>query len=249
MKAKLALFHPGGLAIGDPSFENYAAVYALHVGFNVAKSFDYPLCDPREAVRWARQAVVAMASDGSAVYAYGDSGGAMLAARLAQLKSVRSAACYSPLTVDYAQWIRDHPGATPMDCLRGLPDDQNNAAAPGLYDALRPVLCVSGVDDSLAHNSDAVAWDARDPLVWTWQVDGGHLGSTISMAGGPPNPVYVKNMHRAIDWLWRRATRALCQHAWVTKGAGLYRCTKCDDWATEQGSGPVPIQEMVGLVE
>lgn len=251
MKVKLALFHPGGLAVGDASFENTAAAYARSVGFNVAKSIEYPLCDPQDAVRYARAAVIAMASDGSLVYAYGDSGGAMLAARLAQLKAVKAAASYSPITVDYAQWIRDHPGATPMDCLRGLPDAQNNAAAPGLYTSKAPILCVSGVDDALAANSDAVAWDGRDPLVWTIQVTGGHLGASSAIAGdgGPGNPVYEKNMRRGIDWLRRRATRASCEHRWRTMGSGLYRCMNCLDYGREAGQGPRPIVEMAGLIE
>lgn len=201
----MLLFHPGGFAAGDPSFESAAISYARSFGFATC-NMDYPLCDPSGTWSWARYAAAIAARDGSPTYAYGDSAGAGLAARLAQVSGgVLAAVSYSPVP-RFSKYVRDHPSASVFDCLRGFGDPTLDQLSPGLYSALRPVLVMSGVDDVVAVPSEAYLWDGNDVRVHVIDVDGGHLGGEFGgAAGGPGNPTYEKNMRRGIYWLARHA--------------------------------------------
>ena len=190
---KLLLMHAGAFSGGDPSSENNAVAYAQARGF-ATTNLDYPLCDPPRAMRYVTQAATSAAKGGSAVYAYGDSSGGMLAARLAESSNVEAAVGYSPV-LDWSGFVRSHPGASTLECQRHFSDKQLDTVSPGEYPATDPIIDISGVDDTTAPNDQAVAWDQRDPLVSTWQVAGGHLG------GAPLTATYQTNMQSGIDWL------------------------------------------------
>jgi len=194
---KLLLMHAGAFSGGGPSSESDAVAYGQAHGFATI-NLDYPLCDPPRAMRYAMNAAVSAAKGRSSVYAYGDSSGAMLAARLAENNKVEAAVGYSPV-LDWSGFVRSHPGASTLDCQRGFTDKQLDTVSPGEYPATDPIIDISGTEDQTAPNDLAVAWDQRDPLVTTWQVAGGHLG------GGPLTATYHTNMQSGIDWLAAQA--------------------------------------------
>src|SRR3954451_18395866 len=194
---KLLLMHAGAFSGGDPSSENNAVAYAQAHGF-ATTNLDYPLCDPPRAMRYTVKPATSAAKGGSPVYVYGDSSGAMLAARLAEQNRVEAAVGYSPV-LDWSGFVRSHPNASTLDCQRHFTDKQLDTVSPGEYPASDPIIDISGIDDNTAPNDLAVAWDLRDPLVTTWQVAGGHLG------GGPTTATYQTNMQGGIDWLAAQA--------------------------------------------
>lgn len=202
----LLLFHPGGFVAGDASFEDDAATYAQARGFQTV-NVDYPLCDVPFAMDYAVHAAATEGADGTPVFAYGDSAGAMLALRLAEGGFVRGGAGYSPL-FHFAEFIDAHPSVSIFDCIRDETTAELDSVSPALYPSQAPALSLSGTRDCLAPNRDAVTWADEDPLVWTWQVSGGHLGGTcLGGDGGPGNPTYESNMHGAIEWLSRESQR------------------------------------------
>lgn len=197
---KLLLFHPGGFSLGDPSFENEAAAYAQSKGFATVQP-DYPLCDDIKAITAAILVAAAQAQRGAPVYAYGDSAGAMIAARLAQKGRVRAAAVYSAVP-DWLRFVRTHPHSDPIACQRSMSDDELMAVSPGRFMSKSPIVVISGRDDVIAKPKDIRTWARRDPYVWQWSVPGGHLGGEYGgVAGGPGNATYDEQMQRAIDWL------------------------------------------------
>lgn len=203
MVPTLLLFHPGGFTSGDPSFENSAVTYAQSLGF-ATKNLDYPLCDPVSCFKWALSAAT-MASRAGPVFAYGDSAGATLAARIAQKRKVRAAACYCPV-VRYAKFVRDHPSSSVLDCLRPYPDSTLDLMSPGLHLTEKPILCLAGSTDVVATLEEAKLWRKLDPRVYVLEVSGGHLGGDFGGApGGAGNPNYDAAMQRGIRWLARLA--------------------------------------------
>lgn len=185
------LLHPSAFVMGDPSYEDDAATYATGLGFRV-RNLDYPLCDVSRALR---STAAAAKLNGPNVYAYGDSAGGTLAARLAERGLVRAAGAFSPV-VDVPSFVGQYAGAT--SCITNT-RSQLAAASLETHPSARPILQVSATDDPICPPHPANAWGLSDPLVWTRHTSGGHL------AGGQPGTTYEQNMHDTLDWLARRA--------------------------------------------
>lgn len=190
---QLLCFHPGGFVHGDPSFESAAVDYAHGLGFQ-AVSANYPLTSLAEQRTWSITMAGALAAAGP-VYAYGDSAGGTLAAFLATRARVQAAACYgSP--PDVWSFLQRPFTITNNWPLLGSPSEAEcDLTSPAKHLAQVPVHAYRGASDTINPIEDYIAWDDGDPLVTWLTVDGGHLN------GGAPDPTYLTNMKRAIDWL------------------------------------------------
>lgn len=198
MTPKLLCFHPGAFVTGDPSFEDSAVAFATSLGFQ-ASAPAYPNCDPPGEMMAAINAAVVAGRDGSPVYAYGDSAGASLAARLAQKGRVKAAASYAPVSY-LSQWIAAHPALTLIDCLRPYTTREQDSVAPGFHPSVSPIVVFNSPDDHMVDS--AGPWAKLDPYVWRIMVTGDHLN------GGPNGATpaaYAAVMQRGITFLAKRA--------------------------------------------
>jgi hypothetical protein len=182
--------HPGGFAGGDPSMESAAASYARSVGFST-ESLDCPLCDIRGALGFTAQ--VARSVDGP-VYAYGDSAGGTLAARLTERNLVRAGAGYSPVA-NVRRFVNDRRAS----CIGDTDRLTAWAASPDAHRSARHFLeLIADGEYPAVYRQAEVDWANAGPMVIGREVSGFHLGATS-------RPTYLQHMHEAIDWLAQRA--------------------------------------------
>ncbi len=195
-KPTLLMFHAGGFAFGDPSLLDYAAEIGRSRGFRTVQ-VDYPLGDPGGALAFAR----ALAEDASRgkrqAFAYGESAGGSLAARLAELGAVDAAVGISPVadvvswadeTVPDPEWQRAFLGST----------REQRRVSPAFYPVDEPLLVTVGREEEGVIADGIESWVATDPGVELRRVAGKHLGD-----GGD----YGRIVNRALGWLARTGQR------------------------------------------
>lgn len=193
---QLLCLHPGGFALGDPTFENDAVAYAQSLGFG-AMSGNYPMTSLDRQRKWCINAVAALERSGP-VYAYGDSAGGALAGFLASRGRLRAAASYGAVP-DLWYFFSQSYGTSYWNALGNPTRADCNATSPGQHLMQCPVHAYRGETDAFTPLSIYQAWDASDPNLRAIPVAGDHLSS------GPPNATYELNMKRAIRWLGYKA--------------------------------------------
>ncbi len=171
---------------------------AVRAGFE-PHIINYPEFDLPGAVVAAETAAKALRADRRVVYAYGESAGGTLAARLVQSNLVAAAATYSP--VANLRRFADHlPQPDFYMALIHADRELLVHQSPGLRDSDRPILALRPVDDARFMTDATRKWDERDPEVRSVAVPGAHLGD-------PDRPrVYRRNFGRAISWIKDRTT-------------------------------------------
>lgn len=188
------LFHPGGFLL-DANMSEAAAAARAHGMAPV--NVDYPLGDPMAAWRFARAAADKLGN--ARVVAYGESAGAVLAARLAELDYVERAVSNSApsdllrwqTAKFWATWFRE----ASVHNLRWL--------SPALHGSKRPILDLAANDDNVVPIAMNVAWAKRLPLVRFHRILGGHLGKgPLNESWQPVDPSYYRRtLNLSFGWL------------------------------------------------
>ncbi len=196
----LLLFHCGGFVwpCSSPCMPYAQAVGAFY-GFE-PRVVDYPLGSVPDAM----SAAVAAVPPRRPTYAYGESAGGLLAARLAQRGSVRAAAVQSPVAnlpffIGLVQSGSPFSIATILD----VPTlSQQKCYSPVHNRTRNPVFATAAMEDALTPPTLRWARKARRVLAVT--VPGDHLGST-----GLLYPSRVQ----FLGWLACRAGTRVCSNA------------------------------------
>jgi acetyl esterase/lipase len=200
----LLIFHGGGFIGGEPSLMESRADQASHAGFE-PRSVDYRAGDshsvPFEVKRSFRVAR-RLQSRGREVYAYGESAGGLLAARLAQEGLVGAAAIQSPVS-NLPKFItaleHDNPG---FGAFLGIPARREQRRfSPHAYRTDSSILALAATEDPLS--KPTLRWAKRDPEVEARRVPGPHLHAADEQGIS------------LINWL-------LKQHRKAGRGTGVY---------------------------
>ncbi len=178
-KPVVLLFHGGGFCCGEPAWMNAAAAYAKPK-FQPVK-VDYPLWDLSAALKYSKKE--ARSFPNRKVYAYGESAGGSIAARLGEMGLVREAAAQDPVA-NVVKYIRPSQGYFGDDW-----EAEARWMSPDRHAAKRPVRAWIARDDSLA--PDSWQWVKNDAKVTGKGIPGEHL----------QEPYKTEAMHSAIDYL------------------------------------------------
>lgn len=205
----LYLFHPGGFHGGTPSTEWKAAYYAYTKGFKV-RSCRYPLGDLAQLWSWMN-VISAIAPDPS--YAYGESAGGAIAARLVSMGgSFVAAGAFSPVPN-----VWDFFNVGPYAALRQaeVASSTDHAMAdnlsPDLQDSTNPIHVKGGTADTIIDIAALEAWDAADAQVTLEEFAGPHIAGGATYGG----TLYRDNMHDLVDFLAEQASLAAPSAAMV----------------------------------
>jgi hypothetical protein len=195
MQPTLFLFHPGGFHGGTPSTEAKAAYYAYFKGFKV-RAPKYPLKNLAQLWSYMR-CLNAMIAEPA--YAYGESAGGAIAARLVTMGgNFMAAGSFSPVPN-----VWDFFNVGPYASLRQaeVAYSTNHAMcdniSPDLQNSTRPIHVKGGTADTIIDIADLEAWAAGDADVTLEEFTGPHI------AGGATygSTLYESNMHDLIDFL------------------------------------------------
>lgn len=197
-KPVLLLFPEGGFVTPcvEPCLAQAQSI-ARHFGF-APRVVEYPL----GSIPAAMQAAIAAVPRNRAAFAYGESAGGLLAARLAETRRVGAATLHSPVSdLPYFISVASFLNATEMGPPLGVPalSDQK-AYSPDAHRTLNPIFAVAAADDWLT--PDTVAWARSQKRVRTTVVPGDHLdGSGL---------LYPGRVELLLGWLACRARTATC---------------------------------------
>jgi hypothetical protein len=202
----LLLFHCGGFVWPCPSpCMPYAQAAGFFYGFE-PRVVDYPLWSVPEAMR----AAVAAVPPHRPAYAYGESAGGLLAARLAQRGSVRAAAVQSPVAnlpffIGLVQSGLVQSGSPfSISTLLDVPTLAEQRCYSPVHNRTRnPVFATAAMEDTLTPPTLRWARKARRVLAVT--VPGDHLGST--------GLLYPSRVQFLLGWLACRAGTRVCSNA------------------------------------
>jgi acetyl esterase/lipase len=188
----LLMFHAGGFVFDTPDMLEKAVPAARQRGFRAIR-VTYTEADPAAALDDARKA--AERFRGRRVYAYGESAGGSLAARLAQLGLVRSAATYSPVAdvSVFAEGI--YTDEEQEEGFLGTEAEQRRVSPTG-KDSQRPILALAAAGESPPLKRAITHWARSDTDVIRRVVPGDHLGT---------DGEYEANMDRGLDWIAAQA--------------------------------------------
>jgi acetyl esterase/lipase len=178
-KPVLLLFHPGGFCFGKPAMMNDAAAYA-EPRFQPVK-VDYPLCDLSAALRYSINE--AKRFPNRKVYAYGESAGGSIAARLGEMKLVQGTAVQDPVA-NVVKFMKPYEAYFGVDW-----SDEARWMSPDRHPSRGRIRAWIAQDDSLS--PDSWRWARKDPKVVGQGVPGRHL----------QQPYRTETMHSAIDYL------------------------------------------------
>ncbi len=170
----MILIHGGSFLYEDPTFRPLTEAPARAAGFAL-HYLQYPLGDVPAALEAARaEALRLRARFGSAVYAYGSSAGATLAALLAGEGLVSAAVAKAPISdlLTWA-WPLETYGADYYERIK-LSETQRRDLSPLRRAAARPVLVIQGRDDNVVTPVMNRAYAAKFNQVHLWVVPGGH---------------------------------------------------------------------------
>ncbi|MDX6608063.1 MAG: hypothetical protein QOD14_2603 [Solirubrobacterales bacterium] len=191
------MFHPGGFIFNcsTPCLA-WAEGVARKAGF-VPRDIEYPLGSVPAAMTAAVEAVPRKRR----VFAYGESAGGLLAARLAQTGRVEAAAVQSPVAnlPLFFWWLAQDTGNSSVPGLLGVPTlaDQR-AYSPACHHTAGVILATAAADND--HLTPAtLAWAKKDRHVSAVKVPGDHLDSTGTL--------YPGRVRLLLGWLARRAHR------------------------------------------
>ena len=195
----LLMFHCGGFFFDctTPCLP-YAQSVASSYGFQ-PRVIDYPLGSVPAAMRSAIAAVPARRW----AYAYGESAGGLLAARLAQRGSVRAAAIQSPVSNLPFYLALAQPGfpLVPAEVF-GVPTlREQRCYSPLHHRTIRPILATAAEEDVLS--PPTLRWARKATRVFGISVPGPHLPAAMS-------PLYTDRVQLLIRWLACRARLLLC---------------------------------------
>jgi hypothetical protein len=181
-KPVLLLFHAGGFCFGKPAWMNKAAAYA-RPRFQPVK-VDYPLCDLSAALRYSMNE--ARSFSNRKVYAYGESAGGSIAARLGEMGLAKQTAVQDPVAnvVKFARPYREYFGENWLEEARWMSPDRHPSNGP--------IRAWIARDDSLA--PDSWRWAKKDQRVVGKAIPGTHL----------QQPYKTEAMHAAVDYLASR---------------------------------------------
>ena len=194
----LLLFHPGGFVSGDPSLIKDAAPFAKRVGLK-PRLVDYLAAGrgiPAQE-RGAFQLASKLDRSGREVYAYGESAGGLLAARLAQKGLVRAAAVNAPVS-SLPAWLRSLGDARYQQGVAealGVPTlSAQRKFSPSKQRTRQPILALTPAEDPLSPGT--VRWARRDLGVQARNIPGGHLETAYA----------TQAMSKAMRWLAKQRT-------------------------------------------
>jgi hypothetical protein len=177
----------------------YAQALGVLYGFE-PRVIDYPLGSVPEAMR----AAVAAVPPNRRTYAYGESAGGLLAARLAQRGSVRAAAVQSPVA-NLPYYLRLIQPGSPftISTLLGVPTlAEQKCYSPAHNRTRHPVFATAAFDDALTPATLRWARKARRVLAVT--VAGDHLDST--------GVLYPSRVQFLLGWLACQAGTLVCSN-------------------------------------
>jgi acetyl esterase/lipase len=194
----LLLFPQGGFVApcAEPCLAQAQSI-ASDFGF-APRVVEYPL----GSIPAAMQAATAAVPRSRPAFAYGESAGGLLAARLAETGRVGAATLHSPVSdLPYFISVASYLNATDMGPPLGVPDLSNQTAySPDAHRTLNPIFAIAAADDWLT--PDTVAWARGQRRVRTTVVPGDHLdGSGL---------LYPGRLELLLGWLACRARTAIC---------------------------------------
>jgi acetyl esterase/lipase len=178
--------------------------WAREQGFQARQVF-YPLADLAGAWRAARDAAVDAHRRWRPIYAWGDSAGGVLAARLAQL-GLTSAAAAVAGPVNLISWpYGQNDSASPEYGFWNLIENSGRQTrryvSPVFHPTANRVLVVHGRDDPVVPFEINRRWAARDPKV--------RLRVSPSTHDLSQTAVNERNHKLSLRWLWRDFQRRL----------------------------------------
>lgn len=170
------IFPPGGFGLpARRGLMDPAAEAARQAGFWPVAVY-YPVRDPPAALAHA----IAVARRTRAVFAYGESAGGTLAARLAQLGLIERASLNAPIsnlfTWGFPDWRKFR--------LRegwGLTEEELRHISPMFHETHKPIDIIHSPTDQIVPYADSVEWLRRDPAITLRQIEGDHIS-------GPTHP-------------------------------------------------------------
>jgi acetyl esterase/lipase len=203
----LLMFHAGGFIFdcSTPCLA-WAAGVAAQYGFE-PRDINYPLGSVPAAMAAARQAVPAHRR----AFAYGESAGGLLAARLAQMGCVEAAAVHSPVSnlPFYLSWLAQETGDHTIGARLQLPTltDQRKFS-PAFHRTRHPVFVAAAADDALTPAT--MAWVQKQRPVRGVVVPGDHLDSSRAL--------YPERVRLLLRWLDRRVRKPVRHRAACREG-------------------------------
>ena len=141
---------------------------------------DYPLCDLSAALRYSIKE--AKRFPNRKVYAYGESAGGSIAARLGEMGLVRNTAVQDPVA-DVPKFVKPYENYWEVDPAEA------RWMSPNLHPSRGPIRAWIARNDALA--PDSWRWAKKDPKVRGQGIPGEHL----------QQPYRTEAMHSAIDYL------------------------------------------------
>jgi hypothetical protein len=197
-KPVLLMFPAGGFTAAciDPCLQQ-AQLAASSFGF-VPRVIEYPLEDIPAAMQAATDAIPRSRS----TFAYGESAGGLLAARLAETGRVGAAALHSPVTdLPYFISVSSYLAGRDEGAVFGVPGLADQLAySPDANRTLNPIFALAAADDWLTPWT--VSWAQAKKRVRATVVPGDHLDTT--------GVLYPGRLELLLGWLACRARTAIC---------------------------------------
>lgn len=189
----IVMFHAGGYVFGTPSLLMEAADAARQHGLDPVP-VRYTLGDPAKALRDAKAAARRAGRGGRIVFAYGESAGGGLAARVAQLGLAERAATLSPLANLDGFADLSVPQPRPQHRAFGSEAAQHRLSPTNFLSPV-PIQALIGIDETPSPFTDWIErWARKDDAVRMQLVPGGHIASGH----------YEAAVQKALQFLTRR---------------------------------------------
>ena len=169
------LLHPGGFVYGTAASMDAAAKVARGEGLSPVE-VHYPLGSPSKAVNYSARVARSWQKKGHIVYAYGESAGGAIAAKLAERGVVDRAAVQAPVS-NIPNFFESLGVAAKLP--RGWRADALNAS-PVAQRSRHTIRAWVPRQDQLSR--DTWRWINKDPHVTGTAIPGGHLEQPYSIA-------------------------------------------------------------------
>jgi acetyl esterase/lipase len=158
--------------------------------------------NPLGSIPAAMQAAIAAVPRHRAAFAYGESAGGLLAARLAEMGRVGAATLHSPVSdLPHFISVASYLNGTDMGPPLGVADlSDQRTYSPDAHRTVNPIFAIAAADDWLT--PDTVAWARAQKRVRTTLVPGDHLDTSGSL--------YPGRVELLLGWLACRARTASC---------------------------------------
>jgi hypothetical protein len=206
----LLMFHAGGFFFDctTPCLA-WAEGVAENHGFE-ARDIEYPLGSVPSAMAAAVDAVPPRRR----VFAYGESSGGLLAARLAQTGRVEAAAVQSPVSnlPFFLSWLSQQTGDYSIPQRLHVPSlSDQRRYSPASHSTVSRIFATAAADDALSPST--LVWAKKARRVSAVRVPGDHLDSTGTLYPSRVRLLIRWLAHRAVEPLRRKRARRINERA------------------------------------